>query len=64
MIIDATDFIEHHGVKGMKWGVRRSVGPDGRISSGGRARLENKRDRIQSKTAGDKKTYEAQRKRA
>lgn len=26
-------FLEHHGIKGMKWGVRRKRGPSGRVSS-------------------------------
>lgn len=25
--------IEHHGIKGMRWGVRREDGPDGTVSS-------------------------------
>lgn len=30
------DFLDHHGVKGMKWGTRRKRGPDGRVSSEGK----------------------------
>lgn len=29
--------IAHHGVKGQKWGVRRSRGSDGTVGSGGRS---------------------------
>lgn len=28
------DYLAHYGVKGMKWGVRRDVGPDGLVGSG------------------------------
>lgn len=27
------DFLEHHGIKGMRWGVRRPDGPDGTVGS-------------------------------
>ena len=27
------DYLEHYGIKGMKWGVRRKEGPDGRVST-------------------------------
>lgn len=27
------EFLEHHGVKGMRWGVRRKRGADGRVST-------------------------------
>lgn len=29
--------LKHYGIQGMKWGVRRKVGPDGRIIEGTRA---------------------------
>jgi len=25
------DHLEHHGIKGMRWGVRRKIGPGGRV---------------------------------
>lgn len=28
------DVLEHFGIKGMRWGVRRREGPDGTVSSG------------------------------
>lgn len=26
------DFLVHHGIKGMRWGIRRRVGPNGKVS--------------------------------
>lgn len=40
------DFLEHYGIKGMKWGVRRSVGSDGKV----------KRTRGPKESAESKKT--------
>lgn len=31
---DVDSFLEHYGIIGMKWGVRRPVGPDGLVGSG------------------------------
>lgn len=28
------DYLAHYGIKGMRWGIRRDVGPDGTIGSG------------------------------
>ena len=37
-ITGSPDYLEHHGILGMKWGVRRFQNPDGSLTPEGRAR--------------------------
>ena len=49
-----TETIEHHGIKGQKWGVRRFQNKDGSLTSTGRTRnKENRRLRNADKTRDD-----------
>ena len=38
------NYIEHHGIKGMKWGVRRYQNPDGSLTDAGKKRYSLKDD--------------------
>lgn len=39
------EYIEHHGIKGQKWGIRRFQNEDGSLTEAGKKRLERKDNR-------------------
>ena len=57
-IIIANGELYHHGIKGMKWGVRRYQNPDGSLTLAGQKRLE-KADYKWAKKKTDKITTQA-----
>lgn len=38
MSMTTEEFLEHHGIKGQKWGIRRFQNPDGSLTNAGRKR--------------------------
>ena len=48
MNLISQDYLMHHGVKGMKWGVRRYQNADGSLTSAGQKRLYKKVKRAKS----------------
>lgn len=53
-----TDELYHHGVLGMKWGVRRYQNKDGSLTSAGKKRRQMSADEIEVNKLRKKKSYE------
>lgn len=49
-------YLEHHGIKGQRWGVRRYQNSDGSLTSAGRKRYTNRQIQRDMKTTFNK-TY-------
>ena len=39
----SSDYLYHHGIKGMQWGVRRYQNPDGSLTAAGKKRVSQRR---------------------
>lgn len=53
-LVSREDYLEHHGILGQKWGVRRYQNSDGTLTSEGKKRLVNKRESSNLQTYKEK----------
>ncbi len=52
-------YLAHHGIKGMKWGVRRFQNEDGSLTSAGKRRAERNRKYIQREISFQEKKIDS-----
>lgn len=55
-------YLAHHGVKGMRWGVRRYQNPDGSLTSAGRKRYNSEMKDLKKYTEASAEFWREQRK--
>ena len=48
-IVQEEDYLEHHGIKGMHWGIRRYQNADGSLTEEGKRRYDIKEAKIKAK---------------
>lgn len=48
-IVQEEDYLEHHGIKGQKWGIRRYQNADGSLTEEGKRRYDIKEAKIKAK---------------
>lgn len=55
--VDESDHLEHHGIRGQKWGIRRFQKKDGSLTSAGKNRYKTANDEQKELTAYEKARY-------